>query len=65
MKKEDETFALSPWGCLYAVLKDYGVDISGITSQIGKHMVNDFMELMVKSGNIKIGNATRAEGAEE
>ena len=60
MKKEDETFALSPWGCLYAVLKDYGVDISGITSQIGKHMVNDFIELMVTNGYLAMAEEVKS-----
>lgn len=64
MKKEDETYALSPWGCLYAVLKDYGVDTSGITPQIGKHMVDDFMELMVKNGILSIAEEVKRCGSD-
>lgn len=53
MKENDEIFALSQWGCLYAVLKDYGVDISHITPKMGEHMVEDFLGAMVKAGHIR------------
>lgn len=59
MEKEDETFALRPWGCLYVVLKDYGVDISGVTPRMGEHMVNDFMELMVTNGYLAIAEEVK------
>lgn len=48
----DETYALTPWGCLYAVLLDYGIDVSHITPKMGEHMVNDFMESMMRAGYV-------------
>jgi hypothetical protein len=49
---EDVKFVLTEWGCLSSVLTDYGVDISRVTGKIGEHIVEDFMELMVKCGYI-------------
>ena len=49
---EEEKYVLSPWGCLMAVLMDYGIDINRITPRMGKHMVTDFMEYMVAAGHI-------------
>ena len=49
---DDVKFMLSEWGCLHSVLTDYGVDISRVTGKIGEHIVEDFMELMVKCGYI-------------
>lgn len=51
MSKE-EIYVLTPWGCLMGVLMDYGIDISHITPKMGEHMVNDFLESMVKAGYI-------------
>lgn len=45
-------YVLSEWGCLSATLNDYGIDYSHITPKMGFHMVEDFMELMVKSGHV-------------
>lgn len=50
--KDDDMFCLTPWGCLSAVLEDYGIDTDGIMPKVGEHMVNDFMELMVKQGHV-------------
>ena len=50
--KDDDKFGLTPWGCLYAVLTDYGIDITNITGTIGKHMVEDFMALMEQHGHV-------------
>lgn len=50
---DDAKFMLSEWGCLSSVLTDYGVDVSRVTCKIGEHIVEDFMELMVKCGYIK------------
>lgn len=50
---DDDIFVLSPWGCLAATLKDYGLDISHITPKMGVHMVEDFMESMVTAGYIE------------
>ena len=49
---DDVKFVLTEWGCLSSVLIDYGVDISRVTGKIGEHIVEDFMELMVKCGYI-------------
>lgn len=49
----DEEYRLTPWGCLSETLRDYGVDIDFITPRMGQHMVEDFMELMCKTGNVR------------
>lgn len=49
---DDVKFVLTEWGCLSSVLTDYGVDVSRVTGKIGEHIVEDFMELMVKCGYI-------------
>lgn len=48
----NDVYVLSPWGCLSVVLMDYGIDISRISGKVGSHIVEDFMELMEKSGYI-------------
>lgn len=49
---ENETYGLTPWGCLYVTLKDYGVDLDHISGKVGAHIVEDFMELMIEQGII-------------
>ena len=49
---DDVKFVLTPWGCLSAVLTDYGVDWSHLTPTMGKHMVEDFMDAMVTAGHV-------------
>lgn len=49
---DDVKFVLTEWGCLSSALTDYGVDVSCVTGKIGEHIVEDFMELMVKCGYI-------------
>lgn len=49
----DPVYRLTPWGCLMAVLHDYGVDVSHITGRIGEHMVQDFMQMMVEQGIVE------------
>ena len=49
---DDEKFALTPWGCLSSVLNDYGISYDHITHKMGEHMVEDFMDSMVKAGHI-------------
>lgn len=51
--KEEEVYALSPWGCMYCILKDYGIDVENVPCVIGQHMVEDFMELMQKQGYLR------------
>lgn len=49
---DDAEFVLTEWGCLSAVLSDYGIDFSHISGRVGQHIVEDFMEMMEKSGYI-------------
>ena len=50
---DDDEFCLTQWGCLCAVLNDYGIDVSHLTPVMGVHMVDDFMDLMVRNGYVK------------
>lgn len=50
---DDDVFVLTEWGCLSSVLSDYGIDISHIPGKVGKHIVEDFMELMTKAGYVE------------
>lgn len=50
MNNDDEKWGLTPWGCMYAVLQDYGFNSKQITPTMGEHMVEDFMEMMVTAG---------------
>lgn len=46
---DDEIYRISPWGCLLITLRDYGVDVSHISGKVGGHIVEDFMDLMIKA----------------
>lgn len=50
--EDDEKYRLTEWGCLLVVLSDYGIDVTNIPGRVGKHIVEDFMELMRKAGYI-------------
>lgn len=50
MSEDEERWGLTPWGCMYAVLKDYGYDPERLTPKMGEHMVEDFMAMMVNAG---------------
>ena len=52
----EENYRLTPWWCLMATLRDYNVDTTHVTPKMGEHIVNDFMELMVKQGYITKGD---------
>ena len=52
---ENEKYVLTEWGCLYLTLLDYGIDASHIPSKVGKHIVEDFMEMMEQAGYVKRG----------
>lgn len=45
-------YVLTEWGCLSSVLTDYDVRHDHITPAMGKHMVEDFMERMVKAWHV-------------
>jgi len=49
---ENVKYRLTEWGCLYAVLMDYGIDVSHISGRVGKHIVEDFLEAMETAGYI-------------
>ena len=55
---EDENYVLSPWGCLYAVLLDYNIDLSYVKGKVGEHIVEDFMDAMVNCGYISKADDT-------
>lgn len=50
---EDARYILTPWGCMSCVLSDYNIDYSHLTPTMGKHMVEDFMKLMEKTGYLE------------
>lgn len=57
-KKDEDRYALTPMGCLYAVLLDYVgpdhlLDIRKIQGRVGEHIVDDFMDAMVRFGHVK------------
>lgn len=49
---KEERYVLSEWGCLSLTLNDYGINTDKIPGRVGKHIVEDFMELMCKAGYI-------------
>lgn len=49
---ENIKYVLTPWGCLYAVLMDYGIDVEYISAKVGGHIVDDFLEAMEKAGYV-------------
>ena len=51
-ESKEEIYFITPWGCLSSVLDDYNIDTSHITPKMGEHMVEDFMDAMVKSGHV-------------
>lgn len=56
--KKDEQYRLTPVGCLYAVLKDYAgedgmLNVNKIQGRYGEHIVEDFMDAMVKAGYLE------------
>lgn len=62
--KKDEQYRLTPLGCLYAVLKDYAgedgmLNVNKIQGRYGEHIVDDFMDAMVKAGHV--GRAEKGE----
>lgn len=50
---ENIRYELTPWGCLFCVLEDYGFDAQKLSSTVGNHMVSDFLEMLCKIGYIK------------
>lgn len=52
IEEENERCVLSEWGCLSLTLNDYGINTDKISGRVGKHIVEDFMELMCKVGYI-------------
>ena len=50
LEEESEEHCLTPWGCLLAILSDYGIEIEGIAGKAGEHIVDDFMDLLIENG---------------
>ena len=54
-KRSEEKYRVTPMGCLYAVLLDYVgpdhlLDIRKIQGRVGEHIVEDFMDAMIRTG---------------
>lgn len=49
---DEERYRLTPWGCLYAVLKDYKIDCDWVSGKVGEHIVDDFMGIMERCGYV-------------
>lgn len=49
---ENGVYVLSPWGCLESTLREYGIDVSHVSGRVGTHIVEDFMEDMVRAGHV-------------
>lgn len=57
-KTSEEKYTLTPMGCLYAVLLDYVgpdhlLDIRKIQGRVGEHIVEDFMDALVRTGYLE------------
>ena len=52
MKKTEENYVLTEWGCLASVLIEYGINVSHITGRVGAHIVEDFMDAMCNAGYV-------------
>ena len=50
--EDEEVLVLTEWGCMEVTLREYGIDTSHIPGKVGMHMVNDFMERMVRAGYV-------------
>lgn len=60
-KTSEEKYTLTPMGCLYAVLLDYVgpdhlLDIRKIQGRVGEHIVEDFMDALVRTGYLERGD---------
>ena len=51
--KDDDVFRLTKYGCLVAVMSDYGINLDHITPAIGEHLVDDFFECLAKQGYLQ------------
>ena len=51
-KEQEEEYVLTPWGCLSAVLYDYGIETDHIKGKVGEHIVDDFMDAMTVAGYV-------------
>ena len=61
LEDEEEKYVLTPWGCLYSVLMDHGVDVERIPGRVGVHIVEDFMDAMMRAGYVGKAEATDGE----
>ena len=51
-KTTEEIYVLTEWGCLSSTLEEYGIDVSHITSRVGAHIIEDFMDAMCNAGYV-------------
>lgn len=61
VEEGEERYTLTPWGCLYAVLLSYGIQISlsdgkEISGKVGEHIMQDLFEILCKTGYLKEKN---------
>jgi hypothetical protein len=52
MNEDEKKYTLTPWGCMRAILSDYGYDPDRLTPTVGTHMVEDFLAAMERAGYI-------------
>lgn len=66
VEEDEERYTLTPWGCLYAVLLDYGIRIrlsdgKEISGKVGEHIMQDLFELICKTGYLAEKNAKEVD----
>lgn len=49
---QEVKWQLTEWGVMKYVLDEYGINTDHITGKMGQHIVEDFMEEMVKAGYV-------------
>lgn len=52
---EEERYVLTPWGCLYGTLLEYNIDLDYVSGTVGNHIVEDFMDAMMRAGYVVNG----------
>ena len=65
-ENEDTLYHITPWGCLYVTLIDYGIDVNHISGRVGNHIVEDFTDIMEKAGYLsKVNDQNDQEVADD
>lgn len=47
VSEDDEIMRMTPWACMVLTMESYGIQ-HNLTSRMGEHFVNDFMDLMCR-----------------